>query len=147
MDTKQVKEIAETMRENSLTMFELTENGTTLRMERNLLGDSPYNNNTAQEVIKTSEPAKDEKAMPSDEESGYTLVKSPIVGVFYSAPSPQAEPYVQVGSKIKKGDTLCIIEAMKLLNEINSECDGEVAEICASNGQVVEYGQILLKIK
>jgi len=147
MDTKQVKEIAETMRKNSLTMFELTENGTTLRMERNLFEDSTCNNNTAQEVTKTSDPAKDEKAPQSDEESGCTLVKSPIVGVFYSAPSPQAEPYVQVGSKIKKGDTLCIIEAMKLLNEINADQDGEIAEVCVENGQVVEYGQTLFKLR
>ncbi|NLG93138.1 MAG: acetyl-CoA carboxylase, biotin carboxyl carrier protein, partial [Clostridiales bacterium] len=73
--------------------------------------------------------------------------KSPMVGVFYSAPSPDSEPYVQVGSKVKKGDTLCIIEAMKLLNEITADRDGEITEICAAAGQVVEYGQTLFRIK
>ena len=74
-------------------------------------------------------------------------MKSPIVGVFYASPSPDSEPYVQVGSHVKKGDTLCIIEAMKLLNEISAECDGEITEICAASGQVVEYAQVLFRIK
>jgi len=73
-------------------------------------------------------------------------VQSPMVGVFYAASAPDAAPYVTVGSKVKKGDTLCIIEAMKLLNEINAEVDGEIADICVENGQVVEFGQTLFKI-
>ncbi len=75
-----------------------------------------------------------------------TEVKSPMVGVFYAAPSPDAEPFVQVGSKVKKGDVLCIIEAMKLMNEITAEQDGEIVDICVQNGDVVEYGQTLFKI-
>ncbi len=69
-----------------------------------------------------------------------------MVGVFYSSPSPEAEPFVKVGSKVKKGDVLCIIEAMKLLNEINADTDGEIVDICVNNGDVVEYGQPLFKI-
>jgi len=74
-------------------------------------------------------------------------VKSPIVGVFYTAPQPEAMPFVNIGSKVKKGDVLCIIEAMKLLNEITAEHDGEIADICIKNGDIVEYGQALFKIK
>ena len=75
-----------------------------------------------------------------------TLVLSPTVGVFYSAPSPDARPFVEVGDQVKKGDTLCIIEAMKLMNEIPAELDGTVAEICVGNGQVVEFNQPLFRI-
>ena len=69
-----------------------------------------------------------------------------MVGIFYAAPSPDAEPFVKVGSKVKKGDTLCIIEAMKLMNDVVAETDGEIVEICADNGSLVEFGQILFKI-
>ena len=75
-----------------------------------------------------------------------TLVASPTVGVFYAAASPESQPFVAVGDQVEKGDTLCIIEAMKLMNEIPAEVSGRVAEICVSNGQVVEYGQALFRI-
>ena len=84
-----------------------------------------------------------EQAAPQKEG---TLVLSPTVGVFYASPSPDARPFVEVGDQVKKGDTLCIIEAMKLMNEIPSEVDGTVAEICVGNGQVVEYNQPLFRI-
>ena len=76
----------------------------------------------------------------------YRDVKSPMVGIFYASPSPDAEPFVKVGSKVKKGDTLCIIEAMKLMNDVMAEEDGEIVEICAENGSLVEFGQILFKL-
>lgn len=75
-----------------------------------------------------------------------TVVKSPIVGTFYSAPSPDKAPYVSVGSQVKTGDVLFIIESMKLMNEVQSECAGTVEEILVSNGQPVEYGQPILRI-
>ena len=75
------------------------------------------------------------------------VVKAPMVGTFYSKSSPTSEPFVKVGSKVKKGDTLCIIEAMKLMNEIESEFDGEVVEILVKDGQLVEYGQPLFLVK
>lgn len=73
-------------------------------------------------------------------------VKSPMVGVFYAAPSPEADPFVRIGDTVKKGDVLCILEAMKLMNEITAEQDGKIADICAKNGDVVEFGQVLFKI-
>lgn len=73
-------------------------------------------------------------------------IKSPMVGVFYSAPSPESEPFVTRGSKVKKGDTLCIIEAMKLMNEVVAERDGEIVEILPKSGELVEFGQVLFKI-
>lgn len=74
-------------------------------------------------------------------------VTSPMVGVFYAAASPDSEPYVTVGSKVHKGDVLCLIEAMKLMNEVTAEQSGEIVSICVENGQVVEYGQPLFMIK
>ena len=74
-------------------------------------------------------------------------ISSPMVGVFYAAPAEDADPYVQVGDRVKKGQTLCIVEAMKLMNEIVAETDGQIVEICAQNGQVVDFGCPLFRIK
>jgi acetyl-CoA carboxylase biotin carboxyl carrier protein len=79
-------------------------------------------------------------------ESHLTDVKSPMVGTFYRAPAPEAPPYVEVGSAVKKGQTLCILEAMKLMNELESEVDGVVREILVENADPVEYGQLLFRI-
>lgn len=78
--------------------------------------------------------------------SKLTLVKAPMVGVFYAAPSPGADPFVRVGSKVKKGDTLCVMEAMKLMNEVVAEVDGEVVDVCVEDGDLVEFGGTLMKI-
>ena len=75
------------------------------------------------------------------------VVKSPMVGIFYAAPAENAAPFVAVGDRVSRGDTLCIIEAMKLMNEITAEQDGVIAEVCVGNGQVVEYGTALFRIK
>ena len=86
----------------------------------------------------------EENAQPDD---GSKPITSPMVGVFYAAPAPDKDPYVTVGSKVKKGDVLCLIEAMKLMNEVTAEESGEIVKICVDNGQVVEYGQPLFMIK
>ena len=75
-----------------------------------------------------------------------TAVRAPMVGVFYAAPAPGAEPFVHVGSKVKKGETLCVIEAMKVMNEVTAEADGEVVDICVKDGDLVEYGCCLMKL-
>lgn len=89
-------------------------------------------------------PAPAPAAAPA--ESGKTI-NAPIVGVFYAAPSPTADPYVSVGKKVKKGDVVCIIEAMKCMNEIQAEEDGEITAVLATNGELVEYGQPLFSIQ
>ena len=91
--------------------------------------------------------AAGEEAPPAAEQDvPGTPVRSPIVGTYYAAPDPQSPPFATVGQEVKKGDTLCIIEAMKLMNEIPAELDGTVAEICVGNGQVVEFNQPLFRI-
>ena len=83
----------------------------------------------------------------SIQEEKYKIIKSPMVGTFYSMPSPNKETFVKTGDIVKKGQVICIVEAMKLMNEIESEFDGEIAEICVKDGDIVEYGQPLFKIK
>jgi acetyl-CoA carboxylase biotin carboxyl carrier protein len=89
-------------------------------------------------------PATAEKAGPP---ANAHILHSPIVGTFYRAPSPDASPFVEAGSRVKKGQVLCIIEAMKLMNEIESDCDGEILEALVANGQPVEYGEPLFKVR
>ena len=85
--------------------------------------------------------------VPADEALDLAVVKSPIVGTFYRAPEPGAKPFAEVGDAVRKGQVLCIIEAMKLMNEINAECDGEVVKCYVENGQAVQYGERLFAIK
>ena len=99
------------------------------------------------QYITVPENKKEEKIKPEEKEENCKVVKSPMVGTFYSKPSPDAKAYVEVGSKVKKGDILCIVEAMKLMNEIESEFDGEVIEVCVKDGDVVDYGKPLFKLK
>ena len=94
-------------------------------------------NNEVKQEINKEEENKEE----------YKVVKSPMVGTFYSKSSPNAKPYVVIGQKVKKGDILCIVEAMKLMNEIESEYDGEIAEVCVNDGEMVDYGKPLFKIR
>ncbi len=91
--------------------------------------------------IQTTQPIQEE---PKEE---YKEIKSPMVGTFYSKPSPDKEEFVKVGDKVKKGQVVCIIEAMKLMNEIEAEVDGEVVEVCLNDGDAVEYGKPLFKLK
>ncbi len=102
------------------------------------------NETPAVEVQVSTEPAA---PVMTEVKTEGTPVESPMVGVFYSAPSPDSEPYVTVGSEVNKGDVICLIEAMKLMNEVTAEKNGVIAEVCVENGQVVEYGQPLFVIK
>ncbi|MDJ0626225.1 MAG: acetyl-CoA carboxylase biotin carboxyl carrier protein [Candidatus Caenarcaniphilales bacterium] len=92
-------------------------------------------------------PSSTEQPTPLKVDSGLIEVTSPMVGTFYIAPSPEASPFVEVGKTVKNGDVLCIIEAMKMMNELPSEISGTVEEICVKNSQTVEFGQLLFKIK
>ncbi|MCE7959484.1 MAG: acetyl-CoA carboxylase biotin carboxyl carrier protein, partial [Acidobacteria bacterium ACB2] len=94
-----------------------------------------------------SAPAPPERAAPPREEPGTHVVTSPIVGPFYRAPRPDSDPFVKVGDTVEKGKTLCIVEAMKLMNEIEADVAGVVLEILPQNGQPVEYGERLFVIK
>jgi acetyl-CoA carboxylase biotin carboxyl carrier protein len=94
-----------------------------------------------------TQPTQEAPKVEVKEEKNIHIVKSPIVGTFYRAPAPGAKPFAEVGSRVKKGDVLCIIEAMKIMNEVKSDVNGVVEEILVENGQPVEYGQPLFKIR
>ncbi len=112
------------------------------------------NNQVIKEVVKenTTETLENIKQTITtkeikEENEDFKVIKSPMVGTFYSKSAPTANPFVKVGDKVKKGQVLCILEAMKLMNEIESEYDGEIVEVCVKDDEMVEFGQVLFKIK
>jgi acetyl-CoA carboxylase biotin carboxyl carrier protein len=109
------------------------------------------NNQVVKEVCKENVSKiienKETVAIAKENTDNYKTIKSPMVGTFYTKSEPTAKPYVKVGDKVVKGQVLCILEAMKLMNEIESEYDGEIVEICAKDDDMVEYGEVLFKIK
>ena len=139
MNETDIRKYAELMKELGLTGLEITEDKHKVRLERS----APILANENVYSVPSLEPA----AQTVSEKRDYISVKSPIVGVFYAAPAENAAPYVVAGDSVKKGQTLCIIEAMKLMNEITAEEDGVISEVCVANGQVVEYGTELFRIK
>ena len=149
MDIKQIRALAEIFAENGLTRLEVTEGEASVCMEKQT---QPAVISAPQETLAqgiVASPMAEIVSAPAAEPVDFnrvTEVKSPMVGVFYAAASPDAPPFVKRGDKVKRGDVLCIIEAMKLLNEITAEMDGEIADICVENGQVVEFSQTMFKI-
>lgn len=149
---KNIKTLAKIINDSQLTAIELTQDNTKIRLEKqiNVLPAANTIPVPAYSVLEAKDNSKQaEQQLLKDTAVDFnkiTEIKSPIIGVFYEAASPDASPFVKVGSKIKRGDTLCIIEAMKMMNEITSETDGEIVDICAKNGEVVEFSQILFKV-
>ena len=156
MNLDEIKQILEMMREHELAEFELERDDFKLRLRKNASGQwttpvpqmsfvpgpaaaaaSPMPAPTAGEPVLTA----------AGEDIDLTIVKSPIVGTFYRAAEPDAKPYVEVGQPVRKGQVLCIIEAMKLMNEITAETDGELVKAYVENGQAVQYGERLFAIK
>mgnify|MGYP000878077912 FL=1 len=137
MNESDIRKYANLMSELGLTGLEVTENDRVVRLERNPAPQTAAPVQTVQ-VGDVPQSAANEDLIE---------ISSPKVGVFYAAPAEAADSYVQVGARVKKGQTLCIVEAMKLMNEIVAETDGQIVEICAQNGQVVDFGCPLFRIK
>lgn len=142
------------MSEHNLEEFEYSRGDLRIRLRKPSANIAPVAPRPVAEIIVPSALAAAEEGAPaggSDAEGqggeDLHLVKSPIVGTFYGAPSPGAEPFVKIGNHVDSGQTLCIVEAMKLMNEIESEVSGEVLRIFVENGQPVEYGQPLFGIR
>ena len=145
-DIEYVEKLAKVLSENSLTEISLEdgEQAITLRKEVVALAAAPMAAAPAVAPAATPQAA----AAPAKEPAKKgTPITSPMVGTFYKSPSPDAEPFVSVGSTIKQGDVVCIVEAMKMMNEIESEVSGKVVEICVEDGQPVEFGQVLLYVE
>lgn len=156
MDYQQILELVKEVSKVGLTNFEYTEGNIRIAMscpqpEEKIV--VPASNLVLQEAagagantVETAAPAQQEPEQIAEEKGG-NVVKSPLVGTFYAAPSEDAQPFVKVGDTVKKGQTLAIVEAMKLMNEIESEFDGVVTEILVENEDNVEYGQPLFRIQ
>ncbi|WP_350342871.1 acetyl-CoA carboxylase biotin carboxyl carrier protein [Proteinivorax tanatarense] len=154
MNVKEITELIKVMNKSNLTKLEIQENAISIKMEKQggkVVLDKTEQVEAMPKVEENPQPKVEEKvSQPSAKEEhddGNTLiVTSPIVGTFYEAPAPDKPPYVQVGSNVAVGDTLCIVEAMKIMNEIDSEVCGKVVEVLVNDGEMVEYGQELFKI-
>lgn len=156
MDYQQILELVKEVSKAGLTNFEYTEGNIRIAMscpqpEEKIV--VPASNLVLKEAagagantVETAVPAQQEPEQIAEEKGG-NVVKSPLVGTFYAAPSEDAQPFVKVGDTVKKGQTLAIVEAMKLMNEIESEFDGAVTEILVENEDNVEYGQPLFRIQ
>lgn len=156
MDSKRLAEIADVMEDRGLTRVRVEEpDGTAVELERASVAQpvavpmpmpSAMAAPVAAPAVAPAAPEPAAQAPAAAPEPKDTEVTAPMVGVFYAAPAPGDEPFVHVGSKVKAGETLCIIEAMKVLNEVTAEADGEVLEICVADGDLVEFGSCLMRI-
>jgi acetyl-CoA carboxylase biotin carboxyl carrier protein len=157
LNLKEILELIDKVAERGIAAVEVEQAGTRLRIEGKFA--------PPQQVIHHAAPAAPPVAMPAmampaappaaapapppevDSEAGLHIITSPIVGTFYRSPNPESEPYASVGDHVSKGKVLCIIEAMKLMNEIESDIDGTVVKIYPQNGQPVEYGEKLFAVR
>lgn len=160
MDIEQMIRLVNTVSASNLTEFSYEESGMTVRLEKKQGKTVIYQNMAPMEAATGISPVSakesvpkagmaEESTQPQAEKDGAEgkVITSPLVGVFYAAPAEDAEAFVQVGDTVKKGQVLAIVEAMKLMNEIESDYDGTIAEILVENGQAVEYGQPLFKLQ
>ncbi len=150
MDPKELRELIELISRSNFATFELEREGFKLKLVKGNAAPGPVATVTSLASPVPVEPAGSllpPAEPPKAAEPGVVLLTSPIVGTYYHAPSPGAAPFVEVGDRVNKGQVLCIIEAMKLMNEIESEIDAEVLEILVANGQPVEYGEVLFKLR
>ena len=151
-DLQKIKKLIDLMKENELVEIEL-ESGE----EKIVLKRSTPQQAAAPAVVHVPAPNSSPAAAPAaqpqaapvseSEDDGLVEIKSPMVGTFYATPSPDSEPYVEVGSAVSSQTVVCIVEAMKVMNEIKAETAGTIAQVLVKSGQAVEYGQVLFKVK
>jgi acetyl-CoA carboxylase biotin carboxyl carrier protein len=162
LDLKQIKQIIDLMKRSDLTEFAVEEEGFKLKIRRGSNGlpivstgrsgsNPPFvaGENPSAPAANASTPmaAGGAPAAPGQDEPGITYIKSPMVGTFYRAPSPESKAFADAGTKVVENTVVCIIEAMKIMNEIQAETKGTIIELLVENGQPVEYGQRLFKVK
>jgi acetyl-CoA carboxylase biotin carboxyl carrier protein len=161
LDLKQIKQIIELMKRSELTEFAVEEEGFKLKIRRGSTGlpivstgrgsNAPFPSLDVSAPALASAPGVTPSAPNSGgvsaDEAGVTYIKSPMVGTFYRAASPESKPFADSGTKVVENTVVCIIEAMKIMNEIQAEAKGTIVEVLVENGQPVEYGQRLFKLK
>ncbi|MDA7601093.1 acetyl-CoA carboxylase biotin carboxyl carrier protein [Gammaproteobacteria bacterium] len=151
MDIRKVKKLIEMLEESNLEEIEIQEGEESVRLVKNkpnnLLSSQPVHTESIQTIEdRPTERSKEESEEPAEDEDSGDLINSPMVGTFYASASPGSKPFVSVGDHVNEGDVVCIVEAMKMMNEIKSEFSGEVLSINVENSQPVEYGQTLFEI-
>jgi acetyl-CoA carboxylase biotin carboxyl carrier protein len=161
LDLKQIKQIIDLMKRSELSEFEFEEEGFKIKIKRGsggqpIITTAPHSGHplplavapteTTPPTARTASPAA-AGAASGAEEAGFAYVKSPMVGTFYRSPSPENPAFVEVNAKVEEKTVVCIIEAMKIMNEIQAETKGTIIEVLVENGQPVEYGQRLFKVK
>ena len=150
---RRVKELVELMKENDLVELEIADGDSKILLKRPQPGaptitQIPMAQSPAATPVATpTVHAADVEAPAKGQQQDLTEIKSPIVGTFYSAPSPDSQPYVEVGSQVNSDTVVCIVEAMKVMNEIKAETYGTIVKILCETGEAVEYGQVLFKVK
>ncbi len=150
MNLKEIKEILALMHENGLSEIEIEREGLKLKLKKSALenqmsGQSPAH--YAVESLPAPRAVNPSLAVPAPTPSTHKEIKSPMVGTFYRSPSPEAAPFVEVGHVVEIGQVVCIVEAMKLMNEIKSEVRGKVIEVTVENAEPVEFGQTLFTVE
>jgi acetyl-CoA carboxylase biotin carboxyl carrier protein len=147
MNLKELRELIDLVQNSQVVELEIEKSGVRVRIKKA---------SSHRETVRTiptggasqaaASPARETVPPPERDQEGLVVITAPVVGTFYRSPSPDAAPYVEVGTMVKKGQVLCVIEAMKLMNEIESESDGKIMEIIVENAQSVEFGQALFYI-
>ena len=153
MDIKEIKRLVKLMIDNDLTEMNITDGEQKVTLRRGTGGQGPVVVATPVAVSAASAPAPEAAAEapveppPEQPQSGLIEIPSPMVGTFYWAPSPDSDPYVASGDSIGEETVVCIVEAMKVMNEIKADCAGTIIEVCVQNAQPVEFGQVLFRVK
>jgi acetyl-CoA carboxylase biotin carboxyl carrier protein len=142
IDKKKIQELSEYLKEFNLTEIEITEKDTKIKVSKNNVSIS-----NQPQVISPPSPATSSATAQERNVTSGTEITSPIIGTAYHAPEPGAKKFVEIGKKIKKGDTIMIVEAMKTMNHVPSTTDGVVKEICVEDGQPVEFGQTIIVLE
>ena len=146
MDVRKIKKIMELVESHEIAEIEIREGDQSIRVTRLTAAAPPQAAAQVQALVSEPPAAQRPEPAPAEAASGHE-VASPMVGTFYAGPAPGAKPYVDLGSRVEVGDTLCIVEAMKMMNPIESDVDGTIVSILVENGSPVEFGQILFLIE
>jgi len=144
MNLKEIKELINLMNEHNLGEIEVEKDGLKVRLKKQAGGQIET---ITEHVVHAPAARKELSSKPAGKFRETVEIKAPMVGTFYAAPSPDTKPFVEIGSKIQTGDVVCIIEAMKLMNEIKSEVKGKIVEVLIENGSPIEFGQVLFLVE
>ena len=148
-ETEYIEKLAKIIAETGLTEISMEDGEQAITLRKDVIVTSAPQSVAPMPIVAQPAPPTPVAASPVAPETAKkgTPITSPMVGTFYKSPSPDAEPFVSVGSTVKQGDVVCIVEAMKMMNEIEAEVSGKIVEICVEDGQPVEFGQVLMYVE